>query len=83
MNDGGDCKTAPATPGLLKIFMICLCTMSPSICKYTGFDGLTQIQGDLWEVTIVILLYRIEKLINRTNKKCYTRVYIGRFDYLP
>ena len=41
------------------------------------------LQGDLWEVTIVILLWQIEKCLNRTNEKSYTRVYIGRFDYLP
>ena len=41
------------------------------------------IQGDLWEVTIVILLWRIERCLNRTNKKNSTRVYIGMFDFLP
>ena len=52
--------------------------MALRICQ--PFRG---IQGDIWEVTIVILLWRIEKCLNWTNKKSYSRVYIGRFDYLP
>ena len=41
------------------------------------------IQGDLWEVTVLLSLWRIEKCLDQTSKKIYTRVYIGRFDYLP
>ena len=41
-----------------------------------------KIQGDPKEVIIVILLWRIEKCINRTMKFFYSRIHIERFDYL-
>ena len=41
------------------------------------------LQGDLKEVTIVIFFWRIEKCLLKKNYFSYSRVHIGRFDYLP
>ena len=35
VSDGGDCRTAPATPGLLKIYGVTLLVGQPSYAKYT------------------------------------------------
>ena len=49
---------------------------------YLRRNALT-IQGDLLGLLLVICLWRIEKLLNRTCKKQNSVVHIGRFDDLP